>query len=126
MTLTDAVRLAAATAAQAAPCVIVTLTGTQGGPGAFNGLAGPGTLVRYGDDGNNCGGVNLQFGAGRATTMRLAQLGGTVGHLDAIFVTHMPSDHPDGFAGIMQLRSHFEDARPKLDVVCRAYPLSAE
>jgi len=35
------------TAAQAAPCMIVTLTGTQGGPSVFNGLAGAGTLVRY-------------------------------------------------------------------------------
>ena len=36
--------------ASAAPCLIVTLTGTQGGPQSFNGLAGAGTLVRYGDD----------------------------------------------------------------------------
>jgi len=28
------------TAAQAAPCLVVTLTGTQGGPTVFNGLAG--------------------------------------------------------------------------------------
>jgi ribonuclease Z len=32
--------------AQATPCLIVTLTGTQGGPQSFNGLAGAGTLVR--------------------------------------------------------------------------------
>jgi len=42
-------------AAGAAPCLIVTLTGTQGGPQSFNGLAGAGTLVRYGDDANECG-----------------------------------------------------------------------
>ena len=35
--------LAAATTADAAPCLIVTLTGTQGGPQSFNGLAGAGT-----------------------------------------------------------------------------------
>ena len=29
----------------AAPCLIVTLTGTQGGPSAYNGLAGSGTRV---------------------------------------------------------------------------------
>jgi len=40
--------------AAAAPCLIVTLTGTQGGPSVLNGLAGSGTLVRYGDDSNNC------------------------------------------------------------------------
>jgi len=44
-------------AAQAAPCMMITLTGTQGGPPAFKGLAGPGTLVRYGDDTNNCSAV---------------------------------------------------------------------
>src|SRR5882672_3631666 len=64
----------AVSAADAAPCLLVTLTGTQGGPPAFNGLAGPGTLVRYGDDNNDCGAVKLQFDAGRGTTMRLSQL----------------------------------------------------
>jgi ribonuclease Z len=116
--------LATATVAQAAPCLIVTLTGTQGGPGAFNGLAGPGTLVRYGDDSNNCGAMNLQFDAGRGTTMRLSQLGVTVGQLEAIFFTHMHSDHTDGFADIMQLRWHFESARPKIDVVCSSDTVS--
>jgi hypothetical protein len=38
----------AALVAQTAPCRIVTITGSQGGPGLCNGLAGPGTLVRYG------------------------------------------------------------------------------
>ena len=56
--------MAAAPTAQAAPCLIVTLTGTQGGPPAVNGLAGAGTVVRYGDDANNCGAVKLQFGRG--------------------------------------------------------------
>jgi ribonuclease Z len=41
--------------AQAAPCLIVTLSGSGGGPPTFNGLAGAGTLVRYGEDTNNCG-----------------------------------------------------------------------
>ena len=45
---------AAVPSAHAAPCLIVTLTGTMGGPPTYNGLAGPGTLVLYGDDGNNC------------------------------------------------------------------------
>jgi ribonuclease Z len=69
--------LAIATTADAAPCLIVTLTGTQGGPQSFNGLAGAGTLVRYGDDANGCGAVKLQFDAGRGTTMRLSELGRT-------------------------------------------------
>ena len=60
-----------APSADAAQCLIVTLTGSQGGPGLFNGLAGPGTLVQYGDDSNNCNAVRLQFDAGRGTNMRL-------------------------------------------------------
>jgi ribonuclease Z len=74
-------------AAQAAPCMIVTLTGTQSGPPAFNGLAGAGTLVRYGDDANSCSAVNLQFDAGRGTTMRLSQLNVRPVQLNAIFFT---------------------------------------
>src|SRR5262247_492252 len=58
----------AAATAHAAPCLIVTLTGTGPGPGAFNGLAGPGTLIRYGEDGNDCGAMKLQFDVGRGTT----------------------------------------------------------
>lgn len=104
--------------AQAAPCLVVTLTGTQGGPPAFNGLAGAGTLVRYGDEANDCGAVKLQFDAGRGTTMRLSQVGVTVGQLDAIFFTHMHSDHTEGFADIIQLRWHFDFKQPKIDVVC--------
>ena len=51
--------------AQAAPCLEVIVTGAQGGPQAYAGQAGPGTLVRYGDDDNNCNAVRLQFDAGR-------------------------------------------------------------
>ena len=47
--------LASAAQASAAPCLIVTLTGTGPGPAAFNGLAGAGTFVRYGDQSNGCG-----------------------------------------------------------------------
>ena len=78
--------------ALAAPCLIVTLTGTQGGPQSFNGLAGAGTLVRYGDDGNECGAVKLQFDAGRGTTMRLSQLGVGPEQLNAVFFTHMHNE----------------------------------
>src|SRR4051812_6332307 len=88
--------------AQAAPCLIVTLTGTQGGPPAFNGLAGPGTLVRYGDDADNCGAVKLQLDTGRGTTMRLSQLGVGPAQLNAVFFTHMHNDHTEGFADLVQ------------------------
>src|SRR6476620_10438683 len=65
--------LVAASAAQASPCLVVTLTGTSGPP-PYEGLAGPGTLVRYGDDANDCRSVLMQFDAGRGTIMRLSQV----------------------------------------------------
>jgi hypothetical protein len=104
--------------AQADPCLIVTLTGSMGGPPTFNGLAGPGTLVQYGDISNNCNAVKLQFDAGRGTNMRLSQIGVPVEQLNAIFFTHMHTDHTEGFADILQLRWHFNSAGPKIDVVC--------
>ena len=78
--------------------MIETLTGIMGGPPEYNGLAGPGTLVRYGDDANNCSAVKIQFDAGRGTTMRLSQLNITPAQVNAVFFTHMHSDHADGFA----------------------------
>src|ERR1700733_1826143 len=116
----------AAAAAQAAPCLIVTLTGTTGGPPVINGLAGAGTLVRYGDDANNCGAVNLQFDSGRDTAMRLSQLGVTPGQLDAIFFTHMHSDHTEGFADVILARWIIESARGKIDVVCSSDSVSPQ
>src|SRR5882672_2553600 len=47
--------------AGAAPCLVVTLTGTQSGPSVFNGQAGAGTLVRYGDDSNDCAAMMLRW-----------------------------------------------------------------
>jgi ribonuclease Z len=110
---------------EAAPCLTVTLTGTMGGPPEFNGLAGPGTLVRYGDDTNNCSALKLQFDAGRGTTLRLSQLGVTPAQINAVFFTHMHSDHVDGFADLMQLRWHFNSKGPKVDVVCASDTTSA-
>jgi len=113
--------------AAAAPCLVVTLTGTMGGPPNFNGLAGPGTLVRYGDDSNDCSAVKLQFDTGRATSVRLSQVGVTPGQLNAVFFTHMHSDHAgDGFADLMQLRWHYNAKGPKLDVVCGADAVSPQ
>jgi ribonuclease Z len=110
--------------ADAAPCLIVTLTGTQGGPQSFNGLAGAGTLVRYGDDANACGAVKLQFDAGRGTTMRLSQLGIGPEQLNAIFLTHMHNDHTEGVPDLVQLRWSFNGTGPKIDVVCSADAVS--
>ncbi len=75
-------------------------------------------MIRYGDDSNECGAVKLQFDAGRGTNQRLSQLGISPGQLNAIFFTHVHSDHTDGFADLMQLRWNFSSAAPKLDVVC--------
>jgi ribonuclease Z len=108
--------------AEAAPCVIVTVTGSQGGPGLFDGRAGPGTLVRYGDERDDCNAVRLQFDAGRGTSLRLSQVGVQPEQLNAIFFTHMHSDHVEGFIDIVQLRWH--NVGTKLDVVCSADAVS--
>lgn len=99
-------------------CLEITLTGTQGGPPAVNGLAGSGTLVRYGSVANECGDLLLQFDAGRGTTERLSQLGISSSQLDAVFLTHMHSDHVEGLAGLLQYRWHFLGS--PVDVVCSA------
>ncbi len=99
-------------------CLEVVLTGTQGGPPAVNGLAGPGTLVRYGTVENQCNDVLLQFDAGRGTTERLSQLGLSPNQLDGVFLTHLHSDHTEGLIGLMQLRWHFLGT--PIDVVCSA------
>src|SRR5437867_7734598 len=109
--------------AMAAPCLMVTLTGTQGGPSVFNGQAGAGTLVRYGDDSDECGAIKLQFDTGRGTNMRLSQIGVSPVQLNAIFFTHMHSDHTEGFADILVLRWYLKG--PKIDIVCSSDAVSA-
>jgi ribonuclease Z len=112
--------LVAAPTAQAAPCLVTTLTGTSGPP-PYKDLAGPGTLVRYGDDADNCSKVLLQFDAGRGTLMRLAQVDVQATQLNAVFFTHMHSDHLEGFSDIVQMRWMFSSPKAaKLDVVCSA------
>ena len=101
----------------AAPCMKITLTGTQGGPPVFQGQAGAGTLVQYGDDSNKCGAVKLQFDAGRGTTQSLSKVGVPVAKLNAVFLTHMHSDHTEGLTELMQLRWHFFSKGPKIDFV---------
>jgi len=118
--LVTGVGLVAAPTAQAAPCLVVTLTGTSGPP-PFRDLAGPGTLVRYGDDTNDCRSVLMQFDAGRGTLMRLSQVNVEAAQLNAIFFTHMHSDHMEGFSDIVQMRWMLGSPQtPKLDVVCAA------
>src|SRR5215813_13229557 len=108
-------------AAIAAPCLVVTLTGTAGGPQQpFNGLASAGTLVRYGEDGNNCGAVKLQFDAGRGTTQRLSQLGVGTEQLNAVFFTHLHNDHTEGFGALVMSRWVIQSRLGKFDAVCSA------
>jgi ribonuclease Z len=106
------------TFALAESCMRVTLTGTQGGPPVFKGQAGAGTLVQYGDETNDCGAVRLQFDTGRGTTQRLSEIKTPVGKIDAIFLTHIHSDHTDDLSDLMQLRWHFNSKGPKVDLVC--------
>ncbi len=93
----------------------VTLTGT-GVPQVDPACAGPGVLVRHGD-------IALQFDAGRATTMRLAEAGVRPEQLDALFVTHHHSDHLVGLTDVVMSRwlGGRHDASP-LTVVAPAGP----
>jgi ribonuclease Z len=116
--ITGALLLIAMPMAQAAPCLIVTITGAGAGPQVYQGQAGPGTLIRYGDDGDNCNAVRLQFDAGRGTLLRLSQLNVLSSQVNAIFFTHMHSDHSEGFIDLLQHRWHTFPASPKIDVVC--------
>ena len=106
------------TTARAEPCLEITLTGTMGGPPIVNGLAGAGTLIKYGSTANNCSELLLQFDTGRGTIGRLSELGISPLQLDAVFITHMHSDHIEDLAGILQYRWHFLGG--PLDVVCSA------
>ena len=66
----------------------VTLLGT-GSPAPIMKRFGPGTLVQV-------GGQNLLFDAGRGVTQRLYQAGQPMGKIDALFLTHLHSDHVVG------------------------------
>lgn len=63
----------------------LTVTGT-GTPIPCPGRAGPGAFVRSGD-------TLLQFDAGRATVLRLAEAEVSPADLTALFITHHHSDH---------------------------------
>ena len=74
----------------------VTLTGT-GIPNIAPGRAGAGVFVKYND-------VVVQFDAGRATCNRLIEAGLRLADLDAVFITHIHSDHVFGLAELVLSR----------------------
>ncbi len=65
--------------------ILVTLLGT-GSPPPLMDRFGPATLVQ-------AGGVNLLFDTGRGVTQRLWQRRVRLGAVDAVFLTHLHSDH---------------------------------
>lgn len=89
----------------------VTLTGT-GVPHAAPGRAGAGVLVSH-------DGTHLQFDAGRATVLRLAEAGVTPGDLAAQFITHYHSDHVVDLVDVVMTRWIMGQLHPAppLDIV---------
>jgi len=68
--------------------IIVTLLGT-GTPAPRIDRFGPSTLVE-------AGGKKLVFDVGRGATIRLQQIGVSLGALSGVFITHFHSDHTNG------------------------------
>jgi ribonuclease Z len=89
----------------------VTLTGT-GGPPITPGRAGAGVFVKYKD-------VVVQFDAGRATSNRLIEAGLRLADLDAVFITHIHSDHVFGLAELVLSRwieTQFDEVATPLSI----------
>ena len=82
----------AAADAPAPPALQVTLVGT-GDPLPRIDRFGPATLVVAGEH-------TLLFDVGRGTLQRLRQVGVSTGSLDAIFLTHLHSDHVVGLVDL--------------------------
>ncbi|MCX4919043.1 MBL fold metallo-hydrolase [Streptomyces sp. NBC_00687] len=97
----------------------VTLTGT-GVPYPDAGRAGAGVLVRHG---RTC----LQFDAGRATVLRLAEAKVSPAALGAVFLTHHHSDHVQALPDLALTRWVQQEIHPAppLTVVCPDGPSAA-
>lgn len=90
----------------------VTLLGT-GTPIPSPDRFGPSALVE-------AGGQRLLIDAGRGATIRLFQLGVPIGHLDALLLTHLHSDHTSGIADLWLtgwLSSYFGDRNAPFRVI---------
>ena len=85
--------LVGATPARAADDFKVTLLGT-GSPNPQPDRFSMSTLVE-------AGGMRLVFDAGRGTSVRLWQLGVSLGAIDAVFLTHFHSDHTIGLPDLL-------------------------
>ncbi len=72
--------------------IVVTLLGT-GTPRLNPRRFGPSTLVQ-------AAGLNLVFDAGRGSSIRLGQVGVPLGRISALFITHLHSDHVNGFSDL--------------------------
>ena len=90
----------------------VTLTGT-GVPHPAPGRAGAGVVVRSGD-------VVIQFDAGRGTVIRLTEAGLAMHQLNALFLTHVHSDHVIDLADVILTRWIQQTMYPSgpLPIVC--------
>ena len=89
----------------------ITLTGT-GIPNIAPGRAGAGVFVKYND-------VVVQFDAGRATCNRLIEAGLRLGDLNAVFITHIHSDHVFGLAELVLSRwieTQFDEVATPLSI----------
>src|SRR5262249_38873814 len=82
-------------------------------------------MSRLNADSDNCSGMKLQFDTGRGTVMRLAQLDIAPEQLNAVFFTHMHTDHTEGFADFVTLRWMFFGTGQKVDAVCSSDTVSA-
>jgi ribonuclease BN (tRNA processing enzyme) len=82
-----------------ADTTVLTLIGTQGGPGVTVQRAGESSLLTV-------GGKRYLIDAGIGASRRLAEAGVPLASLSTIFITHYHNDHTAGLFGLMTLYSN--------------------